>query len=33
MPFWIIKAELPENYKIYIKFNDGLSGVIDFKIK
>jgi len=33
MPFWVIKAELRENYKIYIEFNDGLSGVIDFQNK
>ena len=30
---WVIKAELLENYKIYIEFNDGLKGVIDFKNK
>ena len=33
MPFWVIKVELRENYKIYIKFNDGLSGIIDFQNK
>ena len=33
MPFWIVKVELRENYKIYIKFNDGLSGIIDFQNK
>jgi uncharacterized protein YkvS len=33
MLFWVIKAELQEEYKIYIEFNDGLSGVIDFKDK
>jgi uncharacterized protein YkvS len=33
MPFWVIKAELRENYTIYIEFNDGLKGVIDFKNK
>ena len=33
MYFWVIKAELRENYKIYIEFNDGLKGVIDFKNK
>ena len=33
MPYWIIKVELRENYKIYIKFNDGLSGIIDFQNK
>jgi Mg/Co/Ni transporter MgtE len=30
---YVIKAELRENYKIYIEFNDGLSGIIDFKDK
>ncbi|MDR0730030.1 MAG: DUF2442 domain-containing protein [Treponema sp.] len=30
---YVIKAELREDYKIYIKFNDGLSGIIDFKDK
>jgi hypothetical protein len=33
MSFWVIKAELRENYKIYIEFNDGLSGIIDFNDK
>ena len=33
MDFWVIKAELQENYKIYIEFNDGLKGIIDFKNK
>jgi uncharacterized protein YkvS len=33
MLVWVIKAELRENYKIYIEFNDGLSGIIDFKDK
>ncbi|MDR2719002.1 MAG: DUF2442 domain-containing protein [Treponema sp.] len=33
MPFWVIKVELRESYKIYIEFNDGLSGVIDFQNK
>jgi hypothetical protein len=33
MPFWVIKAELRENYTIYFEFNDGLSGVIDFQNK
>jgi len=30
---WVIKAELRGDYKIYIEFNDGLKGVIDFKNK
>jgi uncharacterized protein YkvS len=29
----VIKAELREDYKIYIEFNDGLGGVIDFSDK
>ena len=33
MPFWVIKAELLENYKIFLEFNDGLGGVIDFQNK
>jgi hypothetical protein len=33
MPFWVIKVELRENYEIYIEFNDGLRGVIDFHNK
>jgi hypothetical protein len=28
---WVIKSELREDYKVYIEFNDGVSGVIDFK--
>ena len=30
---WIVRAELKENYKIFIEFNDGISGIIDFKEK
>jgi Mg/Co/Ni transporter MgtE len=30
---YVIKAELREDYKIYIEFNDGLSGIIDFRDK
>jgi len=33
MDFWAIKAELRENYKIYVEFNDGYKGVIDFENK
>jgi len=33
MPFWVIKIELREYYKIFIEFNDGLSGIIDFQNK
>ena len=27
---WVVKAALKEDYKVYLEFNDGLSGVIDF---
>ena len=27
---WVVKSELIENYKVFIEFNDGASGVIDF---
>ena len=30
---WVIKAELLEEYKIYLEFNDGFKGVIDFQKK
>ena len=30
---WIVKAELKDNYKIFVEFNDGISGIIDFKEK
>jgi hypothetical protein len=30
MPFWVINMELREDYKIYIEFNDGCKGIIDF---
>ena len=30
---WIVKAELKGNYKIFLEFNDGLTGIIDFKEK
>jgi len=30
---WIVKAELKDDYKVFVEFNDGLSGVIDFKEK
>jgi hypothetical protein len=33
MLVYVIKAELREDYRIYIEFNDGLSGIIDFKDK
>ena len=30
---WVVKAELKDNYKIYVEFNDGISGIIDLKEK
>ena len=30
MIVWVTKAELLDEYKIYIEFNDGFKGVIDF---
>jgi hypothetical protein len=30
---WIVKAELKDNYKVFMEFNDGINGVIDFKEK
>ena len=27
---WVVKSELLESYKVFIEFNDGVSGVIDF---
>jgi hypothetical protein len=32
---WVVSSELKEDYKVYIEFNDGTVGIIDFydKIK
>ena len=30
---WVVKAELKDDYKIFVEFNDGINGVIDFKEK
>ena len=30
---WVVKSELKEDYKIFIEFNDGVSGIIDFRNK
>jgi hypothetical protein len=30
---YVIKAELRGDYRIYVEFNDGLNGIIDFKDK
>jgi len=27
---WVNKAELKEAYKVFVEFNDGLNGIIDF---
>jgi len=28
---WIVKAKLLEDYKVYVEFNDGFKGTIDFR--
>ena len=33
MPFWVDKMELRGNYDVYVEFNDGRKGVIDFRNK
>jgi hypothetical protein len=30
---WIVRAELKDNYKVFVEFNDGINGIIDFKEK
>ncbi|GHU30410.1 hypothetical protein FACS1894172_03650 [Spirochaetia bacterium] len=30
---WVIKAELMDTYKVFVEFNDGINGIIDFKEK
>ena len=30
MLIWVIKAELLGEYKVYLEFNDGSKGVVDF---
>ena len=30
---WVIRAELKDNYKVFVEFNDGISGIIDFEDK
>ena len=27
---WVVKAELRDGYKVFVEFNDGTKGVIDF---
>ena len=28
---WVVKAELKGDYTVYVEFNDGVSGLINFK--
>jgi len=30
---WVTKAELRNGYKVFLEFNDGTSGVVDFEEK
>ena len=30
---WVVKANLMDNYRIFVEFNDGINGIIDFKEK
>jgi len=30
---WVVNAELKEDYKVFVEFNDGTSGTIDFHNK
>lgn len=30
---WVVKAELKDAYKIFVEFNDGVNGIIDFREK
>jgi len=30
---WVVKAELKGDYNIFVEFNDGASGIIDFEEK
>ena len=30
---WVVRAELKDEYKVFVEFNDGINGVIDFKEK
>jgi len=30
---WVVRAELKSGYKIFVEFNDGASGIIDFEKK
>jgi hypothetical protein len=28
---WVVRAEQKVGYKVYVEFNDGVNGIIDFK--
>jgi hypothetical protein len=30
---WVVKAKLMDAYKVFVEFNDGISGTIDFQEK
>jgi uncharacterized protein YkvS len=30
---WVVKVELKDDYKVFVEFNDGMRGIIDFKEK
>ncbi len=30
---WVVNAELQSDYKVFVEFNDGASGIIDFEEK
>jgi len=30
---WVVKVELKDDYKVFVEFNDGMSGIIDFQEK
>jgi len=30
---WIVKVELKDDYRVFVEFNDGMNGIIDFKEK
>jgi hypothetical protein len=30
---WVTRAELKDKYKVFVEFNDGTSGIIDFEDK
>ena len=30
---WVLRAEVKDEYKVFVEFNDGINGIIDFKEK